>query len=252
MVAILSVRGIKKRFYGLTALNGVDIDIDQGEMVGLIGPNGSGKTTLFNCVMGIVRPDAGHITFDGGDITALRTHEIALRGISRTFQLVNVFPKMTVLDNMLVSVQAHHGDRLFGSFLGLSSVREIEEHATQRANNLLNMVGIDHLRNELARNLSYGQQKLLEIAMAVMVGPKLMLLDEPAAAVNPVMIGKIMDVIRALNKEGQTFFIIEHNMDVVMNLCGRIVALDHGEKIAEGPPAEIREDERVIDAYFGG
>jgi len=250
MVLLETVK-LTKNFFGLTALDRVDFHVDQGEIVGLIGPNGSGKTTLFNCATGVLPVSGGSIKFKGEDITNHRIHEIALKGVSRTFQIIRVFPKMTVMENMLLALQQHQGERILPSILRTPHVRRLERQARERAFRLLDFVGLTPRQNYLAAHLSYGQQKLLEFIMAFMPSPEIVLLDEPAAAVNPTMIKKMMDHIIQLNRKGYTFCIIEHNMDVVMELCQRVVVLNYGEKIAEGKPEEIRNNRDVIEAYFG-
>jgi neutral amino acid transport system ATP-binding protein len=194
---------------------------------------------------------AGRITFKGADITNRPTHEIALRGVSRTFQIIRIFPRLTVMENMLLAVQQHQGERIVASILRTGRIRRLERQARERAAGLLEFVGLADRRDDLAAQLSYGQQKLLEFAMAFMPEPDIVLLDEPAAAVNATMINRMMEHIVQLNGQGHTFCIIEHNMDVVMELCHRVVVLDHGEKIAEGKPEEIRHNRDVIEAYFG-
>lgn len=251
-MAYLEIRNLSKNFSGITALDNVCLSIDQQEIVGIIGPNGSGKTTLFNCITGIFQDYEGEIIFDGEKITGLRPYQIALKGIARTFQIVRVFSKMTVLENMLVSVQEHYGFNLLKSFLAVQSVKQKEEEAREKAREILKFLGLQHLEFEYASNLSYGQQKLLEIGMALMSDPKILLLDEPTAAVNPVMINKIKDSVKELNMQGKTIVIIEHNVDVIMDICERVVVLDRGRKIAEGKPEQVRKDSRVIEAYFGG
>lgn len=248
---LLETIDLTKNFFGLTALHRVNFHVDQGEIVGLIGPNGSGKTTLFNCATGVLPVSGGRIRFKGEDVTNRKTHEIALRGVSRTFQIIRIFPRMTVMENMLLAIQQHQGERILSSILRTPHVRRLERQARERAWDLLDFVGLISLRDALAAHLSYGQQKLLEFIMAFMPQPELVLLDEPAAAVNPTMIGKMVEHIIHLNKEGYTFCIIEHNMDVVMEVCHRIVVLNYGEKIAEGKPGEIRNNRDVIEAYFG-
>lgn len=248
---LLETIELTKNFFGLTALDKVNLHVNKGEIVGLIGPNGSGKTTLFNCATGVLPVTGGRVKFRGDDITGLKTHEIALKGLSRTFQIIRIFPKMTVMENMLLSIQQHQGERILSSIFRTPRIRRLEKEARERALKLLEFVNIDHLKDSLAGNLSFGQHKLLEFIMALMPDPEIVLLDEPAAAVNPTMIKKMMDHIVQLNKEGYTFFIIEHNMDVVMELCTRVVVLNYGEKIAEGKPEEIKNNDDVIEAYFG-
>lgn len=248
---LLETTDLTKTFHGLTALDRVNFHVERGEIVGLIGPNGSGKTTLFNCATGLLPVSGGRIRFKGEDITNRKTHEIALRGVSRTFQIIRIFPRLTVMENMLLAIQQHQGERILASILRTPHVRRLERHARDRASELLEFVGLTPLQDDPAAHLSYGQQKLLEFIMAFMPDPEIVLLDEPTAAVNPAMIDKMMDHIVELNRRGYTFCIVEHNMDVVMELCHRVVVLDYGEKIAEGQPDEIRNNRDVIEAYFG-
>jgi branched-chain amino acid transport system ATP-binding protein len=242
---LLEVRGLTKHFYRLSALSAVSLSVAPGELLGVIGPNGSGKTTLFNCVTGVLRPSSGQVLFEGEDLTGVTADAVYRRGIARTFQLIQVFPEMTVLENLLVATQERHGT-LWGRLL-----RRDERPETARARELLDFLGIAHVKDNLASNLSYGQQKLLDLGMALMPEPKLILLDEPMAGLNPTIIKSIVEHIHALNARGYTFVVIEHNMEVVMSLCRRIVVLSQGEKIAEGPPAEIHDNPLVMDAYFG-
>jgi branched-chain amino acid transport system ATP-binding protein len=244
-VPLLEIHDLTKHFFRLSALTRVSMSVEPGELLGLIGPNGSGKTTLFNCVTGVLRPSGGQVRFDGHDITGLTADAVARRGISRTFQLIQVFPEMTVLENMLMAAQERTGT-LFGRLL-----RRGETEETARALQLLEYLGIVALKDNLASNLSYGQQKLLDFGMALMPGPRLVLLDEPLAGVNPTMIKSLVGHILELNARGHTFVVIEHNMEVVMSLCRRIVVLSQGERIAEGTPAEVADDPQVLDAYFG-
>jgi len=244
-MALLEIRDLTKHFFRLSALSRVSLSVEPGELLGLIGPNGSGKTTLFNCVTGVLRPSAGHVFFRGEDITGRSADVVYRRGIARTFQLIQLFPEMTVLDNMLVSGQEKTG-RLFSRLL-----RREGAEATARALALLEFLGIAGLRDNLASNLSYGQQKLLDFGMALMSEPQVIMLDEPMAGVNPTMIKNMVGHIVALNARGYTFVVIEHNMEVVMSLCRRIVVLSQGERIAEGTPAEIADNPLVLDAYFG-
>jgi ABC-type branched-subunit amino acid transport system ATPase component len=248
---LLETKGLTKKFFDLKALDNVDLQVYRGEIVSLIGPNGAGKTTLFNCISGLMLPTSGKILFKGENITGLPPHKIALKGITRTFQLIRLFRKLTVIENLLLAVQMFQGEFVLGSVLNSPSLKRMESEAKEKANEILELLGLKHLKNEYAHNLSYGQQKLLEIGMALMPNPDLVMLDEPTAAVNPTLINEIKDRIQQLNKRGQTFFIIEHNMDVVMDLSKRIIVLSSGKKIAEGSPAEIKNNEKVIEAYFG-
>ncbi len=241
----LEVEGLRKSFGGFAALRGVDLHVDEGELFGLIGPNGSGKTTFFNCVTGILRCSAGKVAFRGREITNSAPDSIYRMGIGRTFQLIELFPNMTVLENMLLAVQESQGSMLGRLF------RIREEVNERRALELLEFLRIVHIKDDLARNLSYGQQKLLDFGMVLMRRPELILLDEPTCGVEIQMRQELMQHIVELNKQGTTIVVIEHNMDVVMNLCTRIVVLDSGEKIAEGSPREIQNSQKVIDAYFG-
>jgi branched-chain amino acid transport system ATP-binding protein len=244
-MALLEIRGLTKHFFRLSALSDVSLSVEPGELLGVIGPNGSGKTTLFNCVTGVLRPSAGQIRFKGEDITGLSADRVHRRGIARTFQLIQLFPDMTVLENMLLAAQERHG-----SMLGRLLRRE-DGRATGHALELLAFLGILDLRANLASNLSYGQQKLLDFGMALMSRPEVILLDEPLAGVNPTMIKSLVGHIQALNRMGHTFVVIEHNMEVVMSLCRRIVVLSQGERIAEGTPNEVADNPLVLDAYFG-
>ena len=233
-------------FYQLVALKGVDLHVEKGELLGLIGPNGSGKTTLFDCVTGILKPNEGSVLLNGKDITNFKPHVVYKMGIGRTFQLVQLFPAMTVLDNMLLAIQESQGN----TFNRLFKINEDEN--VKRAIGILDFLKIDHLRENHAKNLSYGQQKLLDLGMVLMSDPDLVLLDEPLAGVNRTLAREIIDRVRELNEQGRTFIIIEHDMKVVMDLCERIVVLDYGEKIAEGTPEEIKNNDQVLKAYFGG
>jgi ABC-type branched-subunit amino acid transport system ATPase component len=233
MAAALTVEEVTKRFGGVTAVNGVSLALDPGRIYGLIGPNGSGKTTLFNCITGLEQRDAGRILLGAERIDGLKPWRIALQGIGRTFQITRVFPELTALENLLVVTR---DDRLA---------------AERRALELLRFVKLEGLRNEYAGNLSYGQQKLVEFVRMLMRDPALILLDEPAAGVNRTLLNELLDAVRQLRDQGKTVLLVEHDMKVVMGLCETVFVLDHGEKIAEGPPGAIQADERVIEAYFG-
>jgi branched-chain amino acid transport system ATP-binding protein len=244
-MALLEIDSLTKRFFGLPALNQVSLQVEPGELLGIIGPNGSGKTTLFNCVSGVLKPSYGSVRFKGQDITGLSADHVFARGIARTFQLIQLFPEMTVFENMLMAAQERDGT-LIGRLL-----RREGDGVRQRATELLEYLGIAFLRDNYASNLSYGQQKLLDFGMALMSKPEVILLDEPLAGVNPTMIRTLVGHIEDLNAKGHTFVVIEHNMEIVMSLCRRIIVLSQGEQIAEGTPDEVAENPLVLDAYFG-
>jgi len=244
-MALLEVESLSKRFFELPALDRVSLQVQPGELLGIIGPNGSGKTTLFNCISGVLHSDGGSVRFKGEDITNHSADSVFARGIARTFQLIQVFPEMTVLENMLMAAQERDGT-LIGRLL-----RREPEETRQRARDLLEYLGIDFLRGNLASNLSYGQQKLLDFGMALMSKPEVILLDEPLAGVNPTMIQALVHQIEDLNSKGHTLVVIEHNMEIMMSLCRRIVVLSQGQQIAEGTPEEVAENPLVLDAYFG-
>ena len=244
-MALLEIRNLTKHFFRLSALSRVSLSVEPGELLGIIGPNGSGKTTLFNCVTGVLRPSDGQVLLQGEDITGRSADRVYQRGIARTFQLIQLFPEMTVVENMLVAAQEKKGTLLS------RLLRRAETEETTRALALLEFLGIAGLKDSLASNLSYGQQKLLDFGMALMSDPRLILLDEPMAGVNPTMIKHLVGHILELNARGYTFVVIEHNMEVVMSLCRRIVVLSQGERIAEGTPSVIAENPLVLDAYFG-
>ncbi len=243
---ILEVKGLKKSFYQLQAVAGVDFEVKEGEILGLIGPNGSGKTTLFDCVTGVQRPTGGDVYFMGKRITRMKPHSIYRLGVGRTFQLVQLFPGMTVLDNMIMAIQESEGT-LLGRLFQLDESKDRD-----RAIELLEFLNIIHLKDQVAKNLSYGQQKLLDLGMVLMSDPKLIMLDEPMAGVNATLGREICERLIELNERGCSFLVIEHNMRMVMGLCHRIVVLDYGKKIAEGSPAEIQDNQQVLAAYFGG
>ncbi|RMF88127.1 MAG: ABC transporter ATP-binding protein [Nitrospinota bacterium] len=245
-MVLLETKRLKKYFYDIRAVDGVDLQVREGELLGLIGPNGSGKSTLFDCITGIQRPTAGQILFRGRSLVGLTPDQIARRGIGRTFQVIQLFPEMSVLESMLLAAQEFEGTLLSRLF------SRREEEAYERARFLLTMLGLWRMREEQAGNLSYGQQKLLDFGMALMANPSLVLLDEPASGVNPTILNTMLDHIRALNAQGLTFVVIEHNMDFIMRLCQRIVVLHHGQVLAAGPPQAIQSDTTVMQAYFGG
>jgi ABC-type branched-subunit amino acid transport system ATPase component len=239
----LETHGLTKAFGGVVALDGATVAFQDGKVNALIGPNGSGKTTYFNCVTGMIRPDRGRITYRGGDITGKAPHVIARAGIGRTFQICRVFPRMSALDNVLAAVRP---GGLAGGLRGARRRAEVE-----RALSWLTRLGIEHLAGVEARAMSWGQQKLLELAGVLMAEPQTVLLDEPAGGVNPALLERIGALVRELNAEGRTFVIVEHNMELVMSISDHIVVFDRGRPIAEGPPSRIRDDERVLGAYLG-
>jgi branched-chain amino acid transport system ATP-binding protein/branched-chain amino acid transport system permease protein len=241
--ADLVIRSVGKSFGGITALSGCSLEVKSGSITALIGPNGSGKTTLFNCVTGFYRPERGTVQFGPAVLGGLRPNEVVHLGIARTFQITRIFRNMTVLENMIVPVRQ----------LGLRTLftAGIKGHERERAEALLEFFGIAFLRNEPAGSLSFGQQKLLELAAALMAEPKLLMLDEPAGGLNPVMIDRLAAYIRELNAGGMTFLIIEHNMGFVMQLCEPVIVIHRGQVIASGTPAEVRANPAVLDAYLG-
>ncbi len=248
---MLSVKNVSKNFDGVKALDNCSFDVKEGEILGLIGPNGSGKTTMFNLITGIYDPEKGQIKFRGEDIIELDPYEVSQLGLARTFQLIRLFPKLTVIDNMLIAQKYFHGEKFWAQLLRKKHVQQEEKSKVERAMELLRLVNLHEKANELAENLSYGQQKLLEIVRALASDPHVLLLDEPIAGVNPTMTKKILELIKGLNKKGMTIIVIEHNMNVMMNFCDRLIVLDNGREIAVGLPSKIRENKKVIEAYLG-
>lgn len=249
--ALLEVDHVTLRFGGLTALNDVTFDIKEGEILGLIGPNGAGKTTCFNVMTGVYRPTSGEARFDGTSLSRMKRHKITKLGLARTFQNIRLFKSMTVLENVMVGTDAHSKVGFWDALLRTPRHRRTEAASLERAKELLDLVGIKARHDELAANLSYGDQRRLEIARAMGTNPKLLCLDEPAAGFNPAEKVKLMELIRKVRDAGYTVLLIEHDMRLVMGVTDRIVVLEFGQKIAEGTPAEIRDNPAVIAAYLG-
>ncbi len=248
---ILRIDRVTKRFGGLVAVDDVSFDVRRGEIFALIGPNGAGKTTLFNGITGLFPPTSGQVVFEGNDIAGDKPHQVAKLGIARTFQNIRLFEYMDALDNVRLGQHCRMNAKLWDSLFKTAGERREEQATTDRAMELLRFVGIERYAHTYARNLPYGMQRRLEIARALATGPRLLLLDEPAAGFTPQEKVDLMKLVRRIVDQGITVFLIEHDMRVVMGISGRIVVLDHGEKIAEGTPEQVRADARVIAAYLG-
>jgi ABC-type branched-subunit amino acid transport system ATPase component len=250
----LRVDGLSKNFGGIIAVDDASFQVEKGTMTGLIGPNGAGTSTTFNCITGVHEPTAGEVRFEGVDITGLAPNEVANRGLVRTFQIARELEEMTVIENMLLAPKGQRGEALWRSIMPFTrrSVIKQEEEILEECWDMLEFFEIDHLAHEYAGNLSGGQRKLLELARALLTEPTMLLLDEPFAGVNPSLEERLLDHIHELREEGYTFLIVEHDMDLIMENCEHVIVMHQGTVLTEGAPAEVKSNERVIEAYLGG
>lgn len=251
MTALIDASGLAKAYRGVRAVDNVSFSVRAGSITGLIGPNGSGKSTTIDCISGFQRLDAGCVTLAGRDITGLTPQRIARAGLVRTFQTVRVYDHFSLLDNLLVVAAPFNDVTWIDVLLRSPKYRAVRRRAETRARDLLDLVGLSRLLAVPATILSYGQKKLLALAAALMSNPKLVVLDEPVAGVNPTRINEVADIVRRANAAGATFVIVEHNVDFITTLCHHVIVFDQGRKLAEGPPAAIQSDPRVLDAYLG-
>ncbi len=249
--SLLRVRGLERSFYGVRALRGTDLDVRAGTITGLIGPNGAGKTTVFNCLSGVIPTEAGQVTFDGTDITGWRPEQISQRGLVRTFQIARGFPKLTVLETLLLHGEEQPGEDVLAALFSPSKSRQREMELIERAQDVARQLNLSEVLDNMSSDLSGGQKKLLEIGRALMGRPKLIMLDEPVAGVNPALAGEIAERIVELRETGLTFLIVEHDMDIVARLCDPVIVMAAGQRLTEGTFDEIVADTRVQDAYLG-
>jgi branched-chain amino acid transport system ATP-binding protein len=250
----LRVEGLRKEFGGLVAVDGATFEVEEGSMTGLIGPNGAGKSTTFNCITGVYPPTAGSVYFQGEEITDLTPHQVANRGLVRTFQIARELEEMTILENMMLAPKDQRGESMWQSTMPFSrnSVVDQEQDVLERCWEMIDFFDIDHLAREYAGNLSGGQRKLLELARALLTDPDMLLLDEPFAGVNPTLEERLLDHVHDLRDRGYTFLIVEHDMDLIMDNCEHVIVMHQGKVLTEGTPEQIKSDEQVIEAYLGG
>ena len=248
---LLEIKDINVKFGGVTALNNVNLHVNEGEIAALIGPNGAGKTTVFNIVTGYYTPTSGEVVLDGESISGLRPYKIARKGLGRTFQNIRLFGDMTAAENVATAADSLNKSGLVGALFGVPRSRRDEKESMEKAHDLLRFIGLDHRADQMAKNLPYGDQRRLEIARALALNPKVLLLDEPAAGFNPQEKVELGELIRKIRDRGFAVLLIEHDMSLVMKISDRVSVLDFGQKIAEGKPEEIQNSQRVIDAYLG-
>lgn len=250
-MALLELKGVTKAFGGMVVVNNLDLQVKQGEILGVIGPNGAGKTTLFNMISGFLPPTAGKVIFKGENIAGFKPHIIAKKGIVRTFQLMNLWRDFTVMDTMRIAIHMKSGVGFLGAVFNTPLTRRKERNVDERAMEVLRFLGMDHLKDRIARTLSHGYQRTLSLGIAVATAPPLLLLDEPVTALSSERTNNILDLVKQLRDAGSTVMVIEHNMRAIFYVCDRIAVMNYGTKIAEGIPSEVREDPVVVSAYLG-